>query len=62
MIPRENLEELKKLESGKFVDLSEAVEGMNLSEKEKVFLRWLSGWENDKVYSFISIVMKARSE
>lgn len=46
----------------KLEDILEAVDGMNLTDKEKSFLEWLSGWENDSVYSFISIVMKARAE
>ncbi|NLD49125.1 MAG: hypothetical protein GX660_18350 [Clostridiaceae bacterium] len=46
----------------KLNDILEAVEGMNLTEKEKSFIKWLSGWENDSVYSFISIVKKARAE
>lgn len=43
-------------------DIEDAVKGMNLNEKEQKFLKWLSGWDSDTVYSFISILSKARAE
>lgn len=45
-----------------YLDIIKSVEGMNLSAKERKFLEWLSRWEPDSVYSFISLIEKARAE
>jgi len=52
----------KEKNSQNLIDLFGAVRGMNLSKKETRFLEWLSGWEQDSVYSFISLIEKARAE
>lgn len=49
-------------QSQNLIDLFGAVRGMNLSEKETKFLEWLSGSEFETVYSFISLIEKARAE
>ena len=44
----------------RFVTMLESLEGIELSEKESDFLKWLSGWEKSTVDNFISIIKKAR--
>lgn len=55
------MDEQLKSQVIRLVTMFEALEGVELTEEEGNFLKWLSGWEQSTVDSFISIVKKARS-
>jgi len=44
----------------RFVTMLEVLEGIELTDTESKFLKWLSGWNKSTVDNFISIIKKAR--
>ena len=44
----------------RFVTMLEVLEGIELTDTESKFLKWLSGWDKSTVDNFISIIKKAR--
>lgn len=44
----------------KLVTMFESLEGIELTENEGNFLKWLSGWEQSTIDNFINIIKKAR--
>ena len=52
-------EELKR-QIDRFVTMLEVLEGIELTDTESKFLKWLSGWNKSTVDNFISIIKKAR--
>lgn len=44
----------------KLVDMLDACTNLNLEKEETDFIKWLSAWESKSVYSFISIIEKAK--
>ena len=55
------LDEQLKSQILRLVTMFETLEGIELTEDEGDFLKWLSGWEQPTVDNFISIVKKTRS-
>lgn len=58
----EKHKDISEYRKQRLIDIQGAIRGINLSEKEMNFLYWLSGWDSDTAYNFVSIIEKARAE